>query len=73
MKLTKKEQEIYSLLLHSFKNIEEIADEVGISCSTMKAHCRNIYDKLVVDNRQQLLVLEIDRLNNIVNNCNKVL
>lgn len=52
--LTKKELEIYKLMLLGLKN-KEIAQKANISENTLKGHARNIYNKLGVKNKRELL------------------
>jgi DNA-binding CsgD family transcriptional regulator/MFS family permease len=52
--LTKKEMEIYKLMLLGLKN-KEIAEKANISENTLKGHARNIYSKLGVKNKKELL------------------
>lgn len=51
---TKKEKEIFFLMLTDHKN-PEIAEKLGISKNTLKTHIRNIYRKALVKNRSELL------------------
>ncbi|MEP5340204.1 MAG: response regulator transcription factor [Algibacter sp.] len=52
--LSKQEQTIKKLI-HEGKSNKEIANELFISLSTVKTHITNIYGKLKVSNRQELL------------------
>lgn len=52
--LTSREQDIFSLLLEN-KNNQEISDQLMISIGTAKTHTHNIFQKLGVTKRQQLL------------------
>lgn len=52
--LTSREQDIFSLLLEN-KNNQEISEELMISIGTAKTHTHNIFQKLGVTKRQQLL------------------
>ena len=54
-KLTKREQEILSLLAKGFL-YKEIADQLGITLSTVRAHLHTIYEKLHVQSRTQAVV-----------------
>lgn len=54
MDLSKQERNIQSLILEGKSN-KEIADELFISLSTVKTHISNIYGKLHISNRQELL------------------
>ena len=55
-KLSKREQEILALILEGKSN-QDIADELFISISTIKTHIYNIYRKLGVKNRLQVINL----------------
>lgn len=52
--LSKQERNIQGLILAGMSN-KEIANELFISLSTVKTHITNIYNKLQVSNRQELL------------------
>ncbi|MBO5460960.1 MAG: helix-turn-helix transcriptional regulator [Ruminococcus sp.] len=52
--LTSREQDIFALLLKN-KNNQEISDELVISIGTAKTHAHNIFQKVGVAKRQQLL------------------
>ncbi|MDR3566094.1 MAG: helix-turn-helix transcriptional regulator [Negativicutes bacterium] len=52
--LTERENEVLSLLLKG-RNSRFISESLNISTNTVKFHTRNIYDKLTVNNRQELL------------------
>lgn len=54
--LTPREKEITELLLQGYTN-KQIADMVHISENTMKTHSRNIYSKLNIANKRELLHL----------------
>jgi RNA polymerase sigma factor (sigma-70 family) len=54
-KLTKREQEILALLAQGFL-YKEIADQLGISLSTVRAHLHTVYEKLHVQSRTQAVV-----------------
>ena len=54
--LTPREREITELLLQGYTN-KQIADMLHISENTMKTHTRNIYSKLNVANKRELLQL----------------
>lgn len=52
--LSKQERKIQSLILEGKSN-KEIANELFISLSTVKSHISNIYNKLQISDRQELL------------------
>ncbi len=54
-KLTKREQEILALLAKGYL-YKEIADHLGISLSTVRAHLHTVYEKLPVQSRTQAVV-----------------
>lgn len=54
-KLSARELEVFAQLL-SDKTQEEIAKELFISSSSVHFHCKNIYKKLEVSGRRQILV-----------------
>lgn len=54
VQLLTKEMEIYKLMLLGLKN-KEIAEKANISENTLKGHARNIYSKLGVKNKKELL------------------
>ena len=54
-KLTKREQEILALLAKGYL-YKEIADQLGISLSTVRAHLHTVYEKLHVQSRTQAVV-----------------
>jgi DNA-binding NarL/FixJ family response regulator len=53
--LTKREQEILALLARGYL-YKEIADQLGITLSTVRAHLHAIYEKLHVQSRTQAVV-----------------
>lgn len=53
--LTKKEEEIMSLICQGFRN-KEIAQKLNISEQTVKSHCNRIYKKVGVSDRVQLVL-----------------
>lgn len=55
MKLSPRELEVFTYLL-SDKSQDEIAKELFISSSSVHFHCKNIYRKLEVSGRRQILV-----------------
>ncbi len=54
-KLTKREQEILALLAKGYL-YKEIADHLGITLSTVRAHLHTVYEKLHVQSRTQAVV-----------------
>ena len=54
-KLTKREMEILALLAKGFL-YKEIADQLGISLSTVRAHLHTVYEKLHVQSRTEAVV-----------------
>ena len=54
-KLSPREMEVFAHLL-SDKTQEEIARELFISSSSVHFHCKNIYKKLEVSSRRQILI-----------------
>lgn len=53
--LTKREQEILSLLAKGFL-YKEIADQLQISLNTVRVHIQNVYEKLHVHSRSQAIM-----------------
>jgi DNA-binding NarL/FixJ family response regulator len=53
--LTKREQEILALLSKGFL-YKEIADQLGITLSTVRAHLHSVYEKLHVQSRTEAVV-----------------
>ena len=53
--LSSRELEVFELRL-SDKTLSQIAREMGISPSSVHFHCKNIYRKLGISNRRQLLI-----------------
>lgn len=53
--LTSKEMEVFEKLLTE-KTVAKIAEELFLSTSSVHFHCKNIYKKLNVSNRKQLLI-----------------
>jgi DNA-binding NarL/FixJ family response regulator len=54
-KLTKMESKVIELIVGGFSN-KEIANKLSISDKTVKAHLTNIFMKLNIENRYQLIV-----------------
>jgi DNA-binding NarL/FixJ family response regulator len=59
-KLTKREQEILALLAKGFL-YKEIADQLGISLSTVRAHLHTVYEKLHVQSRTEAVVKYLNK------------
>jgi DNA-binding NarL/FixJ family response regulator len=59
-KLTKRELEILALLAKGFL-YKEIADQLGISLSTVRAHLHTVYEKLHVQSRTEAVIKYLDR------------
>lgn len=53
--LTKREQEILALLAKGYLN-KEIADRLGVTLSTVRAHLYTVYEKLHVHSRTQAVI-----------------
>jgi len=53
--LSAREMEVFSHLL-SDKTLSEIASELYITYSSVHFHCKNIYKKLGISNRKQILI-----------------
>lgn len=63
MKLTKRENDVYKLLLQGF-NKKEIAETLMIAESTVATRKAAIYEKLFVHSQSQLLAKRIQELEN---------
>ena len=59
-KLTKREQEILALLAKGYL-YKEIADQLGITLSTVRAHLHTVYEKLHVQSRTEAVVKYLGR------------
>jgi len=59
-RLTKREQEILALLAKGYL-YKEIADQLGITLSTVRAHLHTVYEKLHVQSRTQAVVKFLGR------------
>ena len=59
-KLTKREQEILALLAKGYL-YKEIADQLGVSLSTVRAHLHTVYEKLHVQSRTEAVVKYLGR------------
>ena len=53
--LTRREQAVLALISDGLTN-KEIADRLFISPNTLKVHIRNLYGKMGVENRTQVLL-----------------
>lgn len=53
--LSKRELDVFSQLLTD-KTQQQIAEELFISHSSVHFHCKNIYKKLSINSRKQLLI-----------------
>jgi DNA-binding NarL/FixJ family response regulator len=60
-KLTRREQEILALLAKGFL-YKEIADQLGISLSTVRAHLHTVYEKLHVQSRTEAVVKYLGKI-----------
>jgi len=58
--LTRRESEILALLAKGFL-YKEIADQLGISLSTVRAHLHTVYEKLHVQSRTEAVVKYLER------------
>jgi len=58
--LTPREKEILDCLVKGLRN-KEIADALGVSAETIRAHLRNIYDKLHVTSRTEAVVKYLNK------------
>ena len=59
-KLTKREEEILSLLAKGFF-YKEIAEKMGVTIHTVKAHSHHVYEKLHVQSRTEAVLKYIER------------
>lgn len=59
--LSPRELEIYKYLLKGL-DYYSIADELGVQKSTIKTHILHLYNKLLVNSRQELLIQRIKEL-----------
>lgn len=59
--LSPRELEIYKYLLKGL-DYYSIADELGVQKSTIKTHILRLYEKLLVNSRQELLIQRIEEL-----------
>ena len=61
LSLSPREQEV-ALLLISGQSYQTIASTLFISKNTVKFHCKNIYKKLSVNSRVELIIRYIQKL-----------
>jgi DNA-binding CsgD family transcriptional regulator len=61
LNLTTREKELFTLLLSDAAQ-KQIADTLGISLNTVRFHSKNLYRKLSIQSRTELLSLYADRL-----------
>jgi two-component system, NarL family, response regulator LiaR len=54
--ISKREYEVLLLLAKGFSN-QEIADKLFVSINTIKSHTSNLFEKLEVKNRTQVLII----------------
>lgn len=59
--LTKREQEVYDAIMQGLSPVK-IAKKLGIKLSTMARHREHIYSKFMVNERYELMALEIKKL-----------
>ena len=52
--LTVQERRVFSFLQQGLSN-KEISDELGVSLSTVKTHVNNIYSKLKISSRKEVM------------------
>ena len=55
--LSSREREIFNLIAIGKSN-KEIANDVNISVNTVKFHVKNIYGKLNIKNRKEVLIID---------------
>lgn len=58
--LTTREQDVVRLASRGLSN-KSIAHQLGLREGTVKVHLHNIYQKLGISNRMELILKEIDR------------
>ena len=59
--LSPRELEIYKYLLRGL-DYYSIADELGVQKSTIKTHILHLYNNLLVNSRQELMIQRIEEL-----------
>jgi LuxR family maltose regulon positive regulatory protein len=65
--LSPRELEIYNYLLKGL-DYYSIADELGVQKSTIKTHILHLYNKLLVNSRQELMAQRIQELEQMIDN-----
>lgn len=65
--LSPRELEIYNYLLKGL-DYYSIADELGVQKSTIKTHILHLYNKLLVNSRQELMAQRIQELERMIDN-----
>jgi DNA-binding CsgD family transcriptional regulator len=69
--LSPRELEIYNYLLKGL-DYYSIADELGVQKSTIKTHILHLYNKLLVNSRQELMAQRIQELEQMIDNLRGV-
>ncbi len=59
--LSQREMEVFSLIIKGITN-KEIARHLGISDNTLKTHIKNIYRKVGVTHKRELLVTKLPKV-----------
>jgi len=54
--LSKREQEVFNYLTKTSLENKEIAEKLGVTLTTIKAHSKKIYEKTNTKNRIELLI-----------------
>lgn len=65
-KLTKREYQIYNLIIKGWSN-KEISKSLGISEKTIKVHTTNIFKKMIVNSRNKLIVKHYEGMMGVKN------
>ena len=63
-KLSKRENDIFTNLAMGY-NTEAIAEKLGISWNTVRTHTRNVYAKLGIHSKQELMILVDDAVESL--------